>query len=146
MTFDRAGWHSGGDFPEELPPENGGTHIGMYLGWAFKRGLTGQMHLDHEPAAVEKVRSGKMSGRDFLFDYCDEKFTSESLNEEGVAFTESYYDERYLDDYCGCFTDEESVYHVENSPENQARMEAVLDARLAAWRNQGRKKPWWRFW
>lgn len=145
MAIDRADWHHGGDYPAGLPPENGGTHIGMYLGWAFKRGFAGQVHLDDEADAVEAVRQGRLSGRDFLFDHCDEKFTSESLDEEGMSFTESYYDERYLDDYCDCFTEGESIYHVENSPQNQALIEAKLDERLAAWRNPA-SKPWWRFW
>lgn len=29
--YDRADWHSGGDFPKDLTDEAGGTHIGMFL-------------------------------------------------------------------------------------------------------------------
>jgi hypothetical protein len=29
MSYDRADWHYGGNYPKGLPPENGGTHIGM---------------------------------------------------------------------------------------------------------------------
>ena len=32
-SIDRADWHYGGDYPKELPIENGGTHIGMFINW-----------------------------------------------------------------------------------------------------------------
>jgi len=39
-SIDRAhGHYSDGDYPKELPSENGGTHIGMYLAWIIQRGL-----------------------------------------------------------------------------------------------------------
>jgi hypothetical protein len=44
-NIDRADWHYGGGdlYPKELPPENGGTHIGMYLAWIIQRGLGSAM-------------------------------------------------------------------------------------------------------
>jgi hypothetical protein len=33
MAYDRADWQS--DFPDDVPEENGGTHVGMFL--AFGR-------------------------------------------------------------------------------------------------------------
>ena len=38
-SIDQADWHYAGDFPRELPPEAGGTHIGMYLAWIIQRDL-----------------------------------------------------------------------------------------------------------
>lgn len=32
-NIDRADWHYDGQYPKGLPPENGGTHIGMFLVW-----------------------------------------------------------------------------------------------------------------
>ncbi len=38
--FDDASWHSGGDdFPEDLPEDNGATHIGFILTWLFEKGF-----------------------------------------------------------------------------------------------------------
>ncbi|WP_446430632.1 DUF7832 domain-containing protein [Proteus terrae] len=31
MEIDRIRWHAYGDFPDNLPPESGGIHIGFYL-------------------------------------------------------------------------------------------------------------------
>lgn len=140
MTYDRADWHYGGEYPDDLPPENGATHIGMFLGWAIKRGLVGEFHLEESMESVEAVREGRMDGRQFLMDECDEKFWNEDLSDEGNAFAASYYDEQYIDDYMDAIDDpdSEAVYHFANSPENQAKVEAVLDKRLAAWRREQR--------
>ena len=166
MAYDRADWHYGGDYPDGLPPENGATHIGMYLGWAIKRGLAGEFHIENSHNALDAVRSGRLSGRDFLLEQCDEKFWEEDLNDEGNRFKAAYYDAHYFDDYMECLDsdDAKSVYHYNNSPENQALVEALLDRRFAAWKQEqragtasprpskssprqtARKKPWWRFW
>lgn len=161
MTYDRADWHYGGDYPEGLPPEHGATHIGMFLGWAIKRGLLGDLHKEHSAEALAAVRDGARSGRDFLMDQCDEKFTEEDLSEEGNRFAMAYYEARYYGDYEACVgRDFPSLYHVPDSPANRARIEALLDQRFAAWRARESKmqrlpatrkpgsesRPWWRFW
>src|SRR5262249_33118794 len=91
MSYDRAEWHYGGNYPKELPPENGGTHIGMFLAWAIVNGLEGDLHKQESAQALEAVRRREMTGRQFLFDQCDEKFTDEDLNDEGNAFAATYY-------------------------------------------------------
>ena len=47
-----------------------------------------------------------MSGTEFLFQYCDEKFTDEDLSPEGNAFAKSYYGENglYLRDFADRFS------------------------------------------
>ncbi len=165
MAYDRADWHHGGDFPEDLAPENGATHIGVFLGWAIKRGLVGAEHLADNREAIAAVCSGQISGRDFLMHHCDGKFLDADLNDEGKRFADAYYDEHYVNDYSECLdSDLPSLYHVEDSAPNRAKMEAVLDRRFAAWRGSAdpvrplggepkaprrpkpEKKPWWRFW
>jgi hypothetical protein len=44
MAYDRIDWHSGGEYPDDLPAENGGIHIGMFLAWAFGQGMAGEVH------------------------------------------------------------------------------------------------------
>ena len=88
MAYDRADWHYGGDYPEGLPPENGGTHIGMFLAWAIMNGLEGESHREESPTSIAAVRARQMTGREFLFKECDEKFWDEDLSDEGNAFAE----------------------------------------------------------
>ena len=59
MAYDRADWHYGGDFPEGLPDENGGTHIGMFLAWVILNGHEGDMHKEE---SQEALVSWKVSG------------------------------------------------------------------------------------
>jgi hypothetical protein len=44
MAYDRADAHYGGNFPSDLPPEAGATHIGMFLAWVILNGLEGEFH------------------------------------------------------------------------------------------------------
>ena len=143
MAYDRADWHYGGEYPEDLPTENGATHIGMFLGWALKRGLAGELHVEEDAEELEQVRNGEMDGREFLIDLCDEKFTEEDLNDEGNAFAKEYFENDYFDDYYDAVDADryETIYHVENSPENQAKVEALLDERFAAWKNDQAPQP-----
>jgi hypothetical protein len=140
MSHDRADWHYGGDFPEDLPPEAGATHIGMFLAWAITRGLHGSLHEDDSSEALSAVRGRRMTGRDFLMTECDEKFVEEDLNDEGNAFTEAYYMKEgaggYLADYEEALGDARlpSLYHIEDTWENFDRLVPILDKRCEEWR------------
>ena len=57
MAIDKADWHSGGEFPANLPPENGGTHIGMFVAWAILHNLQGQFHDVESPTELAAVRN-----------------------------------------------------------------------------------------
>lgn len=145
MAYDRADWHYGGDSPEDLPPENGATHIGMFLGWAIKRGLVGD-RLEASRDAIASVRAGQVGGRDILMQLCDEKLVEADLNAEGKRFADAYYSEHYINDYSECLdSDLPSLYHVADSAQNWAKMEAVLDRRFEAWRRGSAtvKNPQW---
>ncbi len=145
MAYDRADWHYGGDFPKDLPSENGGTHIGFFLAWAIARDLAGEIHFEDDFGikALEAVRKRTMSGREFLFKQCDEKFWSEDLNDEGNEFACWYYSENeeerpdYLTDYAAIFEGQAphgNVYYVEDTWENFDKIAAAIDQRFAEWK------------
>ena len=99
MVTDKAKWHYGGDFPEDLPDENGATHIGMYLAWIINNNLQGDFFDEEMADGLSDLRSRKITGRDFLIDYCDEVLMGEEFSEEGLAFSEDYYEKDYIFDY-----------------------------------------------
>jgi hypothetical protein len=136
-NIDRADWHYGGQYPKDLPPENGGTHIGMYLAWVINRDLGSQELKDYVAAKLPAFRRREITGRDLLLTELDEKFFSSLLSEEGQAFTAAYYEsDQYVEDYAEALAlDLESVYHVKDSWENYDVIARQLDQRLAAWRN-----------
>ena len=145
-SIDRADWHSGGDFPKELPIQNGGTHIGMYLNWIIDNNLFGEMHLEDSKDGIENVKSRTITGRDFLFDYCDGKFWETDLNELGLEFTNFYYQNienpedgygQYLEDYEEAIGGDhfESFYEILNTWENYNKLSKLIDKRFKEWKN-----------
>jgi hypothetical protein len=138
-NIDRADWHYGGNYPPELPPENAGTHIGMYLAWIVLRGLGSKELVLHAADTYNWVRNREVTGRDLLFTKLDEKFFDELLSPEGLAFTRSYYETNgYANDYDRVLgADLPTLYHVRDTWENFDKLAPVLDERLAAWRAIG---------
>lgn len=143
ISYDRADWHSGGKFPQDLPPESGGTHIGMFLAWAIVNGLEGQLHQEDSPADLDAVCSRKMTGRDFLFKACDGKFWEEDLSEEGNRFARWYFAPEaggygpYIGDYEVSLTEKlPSIYHVADTWENFDSLAPVIARRFAEWKQK----------
>ena len=129
MKYDDASWHYGGDFPPESPQEHGGTHIGIFLRWCFLQGWAGELHTTDANDDVEAVIRGEMSGTDFLFKYCDGKFTDEDLTEEGNAFASSYFDTRYSADYARVFAGQ--MYLVPEADHDVDQLFQMMDQYLS---------------
>lgn len=139
MAIDRMDWHYGGDFPEGLPDENGGTHIGLFLAWIINHRLEGEFHQEESTEALEQVRKREITGRTFLIDMCDEKFWEEDLSKEGLAFTNFYYEDNeggYFSDYQKILSaDLPTIYHAEDSWENYDRIAPAITAAYQRWKN-----------
>lgn len=128
-SIDKADWHSGADdFPDDVPEENGATHIGWFVRWAIGRGFF--VANDGTPAeAIDAVRDGTMSGRDLVLNHLDGKLWPGDLNDEGQAFAEAHYN-GYLNDAGRLLIpDLESVYYAEDNDANYRMMAAALDER-----------------
>jgi hypothetical protein len=138
MAYDRSDWHYGGDFPKDLPRENGGTHIGMFLAWAIMTGLEGGELKANCPSSLAAVRARQMTGRQFLFGECDEKLWDVDLNDLGNAFAAHYYTSpewRYLKDYERIMAAGlPSMYHVEDTWDNFEKIAGVISQRFDDWR------------
>ncbi len=138
MSYDRADWHYGGKYPKGLPRENGGTHIGMFLAWAIVNGLEGDELQEDCSASLAAVRARQMTGRQFLFRECDEKFWDGDLNDEGNAFAKYYYTSPewlYMKDYERVMVvGLPSMYHVEDTWENYDKIAAVISHKFDEWK------------
>jgi len=148
-TIDRLDWHCTNEYPKDLPLENAGIHIGMYLAWIIINDLIGEIHLESEQSIsqVNKVKNREITGLDFLISECDEKFWENDLNELGLQFTNFYYESEkspsYFIDYAKILSDNvETIYHVENSWKNYDKLSKKIDKRFKAWNKTGEKK-WW---
>jgi hypothetical protein len=139
MKYDDASWHYGGTFPQDLPPESGATHTGMFVAWALLPGFAGEIHIVDFPETIPKLRSRSLTPGKFFLDECDGKFIDEDLNEEGNAFALDYFDDfekcQFLKDYDAILgSGLESLYYVKDSWENFDLLKPVLDVRLSDWR------------
>lgn len=143
VSYDKMEWHYGGQFPEDLPDERGGTHIGIFLAWCVLHDLDGDLHRKQTANETAALRARKITGRQFLQNACGEKFTSLSLNETGQQFCQTYYLEEhpsscgsYMDDYCSTLAASLSTaYHVEDTWENYDLMETVIDKKFEIWKH-----------
>ncbi len=145
MKYDDATWHSGGDYPANLPAAAAATHTGMYLAWALLVGLGGRFHGENSAYDLEALKARTITPGAFLLTTCDGKFLDEDLSEEGNAFTQIYFDfetGQYLKDYQTTLDHQfTSIYLVADSWENFDLLKPILDARLNAWRKDRPANP-----
>jgi hypothetical protein len=141
MTYDDASWHYGGDFPEDLPEEAGGTHIGMFFAWAWLNGFAPK-DFGHPKDAeliaeiLAELQARAASPGKLFFQMADEKFSDKDMNVEGNAFAAEYYaGSGYLSDFEAYLADGlPSIYHVPDTWETYDKLAPVLKMRLDYWR------------
>lgn len=138
MKYDDAAWHCGGDFPAGMPPAAGATHAGIYLAWALLAGLGSEYHVVDCAEDLERLLARKLTPGEYFLAVCDGKLTDEDFGAEGNAFAQTYYQQ----DNAGFIADYQeylakglpSEYHVADSWMSFAKLQPVLDRRLANWR------------
>jgi len=143
VKYDDASWHYGGDFPKDLPPEAGGTHIGMFVCWALLNELTGAIHIEDFPEGLSALQARSLSPGAWFLSYCDEKFTDEDLNLVGNGFAADYYvydkkrvkagEPSYLADYEALFCQTDDLYFVSDTWQNFEKLAPVLNRRFRHW-------------
>ena len=139
VKFDDVSWHSGGEFPADLPPEAGATHIGMFVAWALLHGLAGDIHIGEFPEPLARLRERRITPGQFFLEACDGKFTDEDLSEVGNRFAEQYYEQddrpvSYFADYAATVgTEPGSIYHVPDTWETYERIEQIIQQRFEDW-------------
>lgn len=143
MKYDDASWHSGGEFPEDLPQSAGATHIAMFAAWAALHGLIGSLHRTDLAEELKRLEQRRATPAIWFRTACDGKLTNEDLNDEGNAFARDYYMNivdgeqifgPYYSDYETEFSEAKSLYHVEDSWKTYERLDSVLSARFAEWK------------
>ena len=151
-SYDRADWHSGAEnFPQDLPPEAAGTHIGMFLAWAILRDRIGDRPRAESAKSLLAVRRREITGRTFLFLEWGGSFGPADLSEEGNAFALAYWQDGaggihrdgYLADYERTLGgDLPDLYRVADTWENFDLLARVLDRRFEEWqKKRGRFAP-----
>ena len=138
MKYDDASWHSGGDFPSELPAEAGATHSGIFLAWALLNELGGDFFSSEAPEAVKELQNRSSTPGAFFLSYCDGKLTDSDLSDFGNEFAAAYFDfqkGQYLQDYEAVLqANLPSLYHVPDTWVSFDALQPTLDRRFAEWK------------
>jgi hypothetical protein len=145
--YDKADWQSGGPHPEDLPSENKGTHIGMFLAWAIRENLVSELHLQKFHDSILAVKERRMTGREFLALHCDNALQESDLSEEGNRFARAYYTRGnragyglYIADYEKSLTRRlPSFYLVTDTWENSAWISTLITKRFLKWKEKDRR-------
>jgi len=146
VKYDDASWHYGGEFPKDLSPDAGATHIGMFVVWAMLNGMAGSIHTDDFPEMLSKIQNRELTPGSWFIEACDEKFTDEDLNSEANEFARVYYAKEdglktgpgsYLADYEAAFPHYSDLYRVPDSWETFDKIGPIISRRYVEWRNHG---------
>lgn len=125
------------DFETELPNENGGRHMGLFLEWAVLRGLAS----DELMTRSEALRRGETTGLELLFDHCDGKLWDSDLNDEGNAFAMDAYERWGMVDFidamnCTAESSGDDIFGAEVTPQRHDRVLWQWDRRYSDWLRQ----------
>lgn len=151
MAIDRADWHWDsaekqyrethqieGALSEQQQKEIwllAGNHIGLFLRWLIGNGFEGE---DADAEDCEKVRSGRMTGTEYLLWDCDGKFWEGDVKEEILPFVKAYYDRDFLDDYiAACINKtDKPCYGVITGDADYQKLRVRIDKAYASFREK----------
>ena len=145
IVYDKAKYHYDGEFPSDLDMEQGFVHTGMFLGWLIDRDLYSEWFGKELSGYIVSFKKRELTGAQ-VFEACDGVFMDTMLNDEGNEFAQHYFDFEhgsYLKDYAELFArDLPSIYHVQDSWDNYAKLKKRIDKRY--WKWQAERAGGWR--
>lgn len=144
-VYDKAKWHFGSEFPEDLDEFQGYVHTGMFLGWLIDNDLVSdEFRSDHEQE-IEQFRRQELTGAQVFERCCDGVLMIEDISELGNRFALPYFDfdtGQYLGDYEKTLAGNlPTTYHVADTWDNYIKLKQVLDKKFLDWKNHNNKKP-----
>ncbi len=145
-VYDKAEWHFGGNFPDELDDFQGYVHTGMFLGWLIDKGLTSDGFNETLEEVKEQFDRKEITGPEIFEQFCDGTLGPEELSFEGNRFALHYFNlDRgdYLKDYERVLgSGLPSLYHVQDTRENFDKLRPVIDQRFADWKASDPSLPY----
>lgn len=152
MALDRADWHY--DDAEKLYRETheidgelsneqineiwlkAANHIGLFLRWVIENNLEGE---DADEEGCKEVREGKITGAEYLMEYCDGKFWDSDIREDALEFVKDYYERTYYSYYSACCLTKNSVsipaYSFISGDEDYKKVEPFISKAYKAYKD-----------
>ena len=116
----------------------------MFLCWMILRGHAGEEHQGDAAAVIDPLVRRELTPAAWFFKWCDGKFWSADLDEEGNKFASVYYAEEgqpykaFIDDYAAIFPEHPDTYSVPDTWENFDRLAPKIEERYLAWKKSSR--------
>ncbi|MFC6999419.1 hypothetical protein [Rufibacter roseus] len=63
VSYDKAKWHLGGDFPEGLDDYQAYVHTGLYINWIIDNDLSSNLLLQEYPDEIRRVKEKIITGQ-----------------------------------------------------------------------------------
>jgi hypothetical protein len=143
-VYDKAKWHFGGDFPQDLDDFQGYVHTGMFLGWIIGKDLVSDEFKNDHSVEIEQFKKQELTGSQIFERCCDGILLLEDISELGNRFSLPYFNfdsGQYLNDYDITLSqDKPTMYHVEDTWDSFLKIKTVLDQRFDNWTKQNNKK------
>lgn len=137
VVYDKAKWHFGGDYPADLGDDYAYTHAGYFFGWIVDNDLVDPEFLEDFEDDIKRFRHRDITARE-LFIITDGALVDDMMNDTGNAFAAAYFDfdrGKYFSDYEELLCDDlDTMYHVEDTPENYTRLCARITERFLDWK------------
>lgn len=148
--YDKAKYHYGGNFPEELDDFQGYVHTGMFICWLIDNDLLDEDFFEDSAEDIKRVKNRELTGAQFYEIQMDGVFAIEEVSELGNRFALQYFDfdtGEYLNDYEKTLASHlPTLFHIQDNWENYEKIRKVIDRRFAEWSKiKIVKKPWWKF-
>jgi hypothetical protein len=138
-VYDKAKWHYGGDFPEDLEAFQGYIHTGLFLGWMIDNGLVSEQFKTDLSAEIDRFKQQRLTGPQLFQKCCGGVLMLDDLSATGNRFAMAYFEfntGQYLKDYeITLGKGLPTIYHVADNWENYNKLKHVIDSRFEEWRN-----------
>lgn len=141
--YDKAAWHLEGQFPEELDDHQAYVIGGFVLGWLCDRGLLSEETQINFGEDIRQFVKREITGAE-LYEVMDGTLTNHDVSGAIERFLDTYVGSAgtYLSDYEKTLAGGlRTVYHVQDTWENLATIETVIDRALAAWKQRNSGEP-----
>jgi hypothetical protein len=149
-VYDKAKYHYGGDFPEELDEFQGFVHTGMYVGWLIDNDLIDHEFFSDSQQAIKGFKNRQLTGSQFYEMQMDGVLLIDQVSEIGNRFSFDYFDfdsGQYLNDYETTLARElPTLFDVQDTWENYEKIKKVIDKRFLDWNKKNVEKAWWKVW
>ncbi len=138
-VYDKAKYHFGGDYPQELPIEQAYVHTGMYLGWIIDNELFSTWFKEESLDDIEEFKKREITGTQ-IYKKWDGVLTGDMLSDEGNKFSLYYFEfekGEFPTDYDKTLaSDLPSLYYVQDTWDNYYLLKEVIDQRYIEWKRK----------